>query len=307
MHELARHFMLEHLKEARGRVQAKFDELKPDYDDATLSKLLFRTPLDRTNDDSKLAHLQAIRIHLDYLLEQDPKLVKVDSLHLEFSKSLTLFERFTGMLGTTSGTHGDYFLTSQQLYRDAIGSYKNFVACTYQGDLDFSYIPIKLRLAIEIYFKNMIGFNDAKVEIPQDRKPSIAKDYPLSIAELLKFFSHKKYKKYAKLPIDLEIVRDINYWSNNLVHSGVISFAWQNLAAVDFLDPLFNIQHENGNLSTEGFNYLDLNYKIEDLADDLGRFLSRRQKVTINLSPRMQRPVEGSFYYPAQVGQAILR
>jgi hypothetical protein len=300
MNQLATYFSIDYLKNAKDKVDAKVDELKPNYDEAALSNLLFRTPLDKTNDNSTHAHLQAINTHLNKFFreDEDPRLVKRECLCLELSKSITLFDHLTNLLGIDGGMYGDNFIASQNFYLDAISSYKNYVPSFYQGDINFSCIPLKLRLAIEVYFKNIIGYEYSKQEILTGKRKGKTLDYPLSISDLLRFFSDKKYKKYVKLPINIEIVKDINYWSNNLMHTGVISFAWQNLTAIELLHPLFYTKHENGSLSIDGFNYLDLNQDQQALAKDLNIFLSdNHKKVDVQLFKHGKKPREGMFYY----------
>jgi hypothetical protein len=164
--------------------------------------------------------------------------------------------------------------------------------------VNFSCVPIKLRLAIEIYFKNMIGHIGSRQEFLVGKRKGEICDFPLSIADLLKFFSNKKYKKYANLPVRIQTVMDINYWSNNLIHTGITSFAWQNLLAMDFLAPLFRVKHENGDYSLEGFNYRDLRYGQQDLGRDLSNSLSdTRKRVTVGLLRIEEMPIEGMFYF----------
>jgi hypothetical protein len=168
--------------------------------------------------------------------------------------------------------------------------------------MEFACIPLKIRLAIEIYFKNMIGYVSAEQTYLSGPRAGETLPYPLSISDLLKFFEYKFYKKYIKLPIEISILRDINYWTNNLMHTGVISFAWQNLTAIDLLHPLFYTKHENGTLHIEGFNYLSPDYELNALEKDLNKFLSTKTKrVYVKLLDIQDTPIEGAFYFPRKV------
>ncbi|MEZ8154513.1 hypothetical protein ACED23_26005 [Vibrio splendidus] len=265
------------------------------FEEKELSRNLFRLALDPNNDSSKKAHLQALNNQLTEIFQND--YLKTEVVFTEFSKSITLFDQLTGFLSMTGNTYGANFIASQNLYRDAISSYSKHIPNLHQGDLDFAYIPMKLRLAIEFYFKNMIGFICAKKTALTGRNKGTVSDYPLSISEILRFLSHKKYKKYVTLPMRISTVRDINFWSNSLVHTGITSFSWQSLTAIDLLRPLFYTKHENGMIHIEGFNYLNLEFTQEDLNKDLNQFLSNRfSKVEVVTYQRSDKPIEGAYY-----------
>lgn len=291
------------MQAVREKVNEKHDELKPSFADLVLSNLIYREQLDPKNQELVAAHIQSIKRQLDRLYNED--YFKTDEIFLEFSKSITLFDQFTKILQIEGGTYGDNFIASQNFYLDAVGSCKSHVPNFYQGSMEFACIPLKLRLAIEIYFKNMIGYISSSQEFLTGKRKGKVTLYPLSIADLLRFFSHKKYKKYCKLPIDIEILKDINFWSNSLVHTGVISFAWQNLEAVELLKSLFYTNHENGRIHIEGFNYLSPDFSQDDLEKDLNEFLSNYSRnVSIKLFPFSEKPIEGAFYYPRNITSA---
>lgn len=297
MGQLIKSIRTDFMQSVKESVEQKYNEIKPSFTDSELSNLVYRGQIDPENKDFIGAHTQSIKRQLDRLYSED--FFKVDEIFLEFSKSITLFNQITQAFEIDGGTYGDNFIASQNFYLDAVGSCKIHVPNFYQGSMQFSCIPLKLRLAIEIYFKNMIGYRSSSQEFLLGKRRGDVTLYPLSISDLLSFFSHPRYKKYCKLPMDIEILKDINFWSNSLVHTGVISFAWQNLEAVALLKPLFYTQHENGGIHIEGFNYLSPDFGQEDLEKDLNNFLSNKsRKVSVKLFPFSDKPLEGAFYYP---------
>lgn len=285
------------MRAVKEKVDAKYDEVKPSLSDSELSKLLFRGQLDPNNDKLISAHIQCIHKQLNNIYNGD--YYRKEEVFHEFSKSITLFDKLTSTFDIDGGVYANNFIVSQNFYLDAISSCKKGVPNFYQGDMGFACIPLKLRMAVEVYFKNMIGYESSKQKVLYGRNKERVNPYPLSIADLLRFFTHRDYKKYIKSPVDLKIISDINYWSNHLVHTGVVSFAWQNLEAIDLLKELFYTRHENGGIHIEGFNYLSPDYNQHDLAADLGKFLSNdRIEVGINLIQFTKKPIEGAFYYP---------
>lgn len=300
MSQLAKLIQMDFMQTVKEKVDEKYNEIKPSFTDLELSSLIYRGQLNPNNKDLIAAHTQSIKRQLDRLYSED--FFKVDEIFTEFSKSITLFDQFTKTFKIDGGIYGDNCIASQNFYLDAVGSCKSHVPKFYQGNMDFACIPLKLRLAIEIYFKNMIGYISSSQEFLLGKRKGDVTLYPLSIADLLSFFANKKYKKYCKLPIDIEILKDISFWSNSLVHTGIISFAWQNLEAVELLKPLFYTKHENGSIHIEGFNYLSPDFSQEELEKDLNNFLSNRsRKVSVKLFPFSEKPIEGAFYYPRNI------
>lgn len=278
-------------------VSDKHDEINPLFNDVELSELVFKSRLGFGDPRSISAHVQCIHTQLEKIYRAE--YYKRDEVLREFSKSITLFDRLTGALCIEGGVIGDNSIASQNFYLDAVASCRNWVCNLYQGDMSFSCIPIKLRMAIEVYFKNMIGYKSSEQEILKGIKKGNIISYPLSIADLLRFFMDKKYKKYIEPPVDLRVVQNINYWSNHLVHTGVISFAWQNLQAIDLLEGLFQTRHKlDGRMNMNGFNYLSRNFNQKDLVEDLNIFLSNdKRKVFITCYEFSEKPVEGEFYF----------
>lgn len=291
---------MDFMQNVKYEVDRQHEKIKPSFTDLELSKLIYREQLNPNNEKLIAAHIQSIKRQLDRLYTED--YFKTDEIFLEFAKSITLFNQFTETLQIDGGTYGDNFITSQDFYLDAVSSCKKHVPNFYQGSIDFACIPLKIRLSIEIYFKNMIGYLSSSQKLLTGRRKGEVTLYPLSISSLLRFFLDEKYKKYCELPIDIEILKDINFWSNSLVHTGVISFAWQNLEAVELLNSLFYTEHENGNINLEGFNYLSPNYSQNSLEKDLNNFLSNSKKeVSVKLYSFSEKPIEGAFYYPRKI------
>lgn len=297
MRDFVKAIHIMNLFEAKKKIDA-IDTHDCFQDDEAFSKALFRGNLYQDEGTVISAHLKALKIQLEKVLNPTYEIYKEEAVHLEFCKGITTFDQITKSIGLNGGTQGDNYIASQNLYLSAISAFRQYMPNLYQGDLELSLSPLKIRLAIEIYFKNMIGFIDAKTEHLVGKRKGQIKPYPLSIADLLRFFSNSKFKKYAKIPMSISIIKDINYWSNNLVHTGIISFPWQTMTAFDLLKPLFYTQHENGGWHLEGFNYLDLNYSQEDLVSDLNSFLSsHHSKVEVRCIKRTTRPLEGAYYY----------
>ena len=299
MNQISKLLLTNSMQAAKEKVDEKYNELKPSFTDSELAHLIYKNHIDPNNKELTSAHIQSIKKQLDRLYSEENF---KDEIFLEFSKSITLFDQSTKALQLVAGTYADQFIASRYFYLDAIGSCKVNVLNFYQGSMEFACIPLKLRLAIEIYFKNMIGYISSSQEFLSGASKGKTTLYPLSISELLNFFSHKKYKKYCKLPIDIEILKAINFWSNTLVHTGVISFAWQNLGAIQLLQPLFNKMHEDNRIHIEGFNYLSPKFSQDDLEKDLNSFLTNSsRKVNIKLSSFSKKPFEGAFYYPRNI------
>ncbi len=292
---------LETLNEAKDKLKSNFSDRISSFSEKELSKKLLKEDLDKNNQASINAHLQSLNSQLDKILNKNSSHLKHEVLYFEFAKGITLFDMITGVFDLRAIIRGANYISSQHFYKNAIGSYTKNVLCLYIGGLEFSCIPLNLRLGIEIYFKNLIGYTVAyKTNLTGKYKDKV-NVYPLSISEILKFFSHKKYKKYIRLPMDINIIRNVNYWSNNLVHTGITTFPWQSMSAIDFLKPLFYTSHENGHLHIEGYNYLNLEYTQDNLNSDLNKFLSNNfRKIEVITAKRDDNkpPFEGAYYYP---------
>ncbi len=305
MCDLGTVFQTKFLLDAKEKIDANFKALPSSFEDEDLSKLIFRGQLD--NIDVINAHIQAIHTQLGKITGDESYYLKQKEIIIEFSKSITLFNKITNSLSIDAGVFGDNFIASQNFYLSAVSGFKKHVPNFYQGDMEFSCIPLKIRLAIEIYFKNTIGYVSSEQQYLSGHRKGETSPYPLSISDLLKFFNHEDYKKYLQLPplIKIEVLRDINYWTNDLMHTGVISFAWQNLTAIDLLHPLFYTKHENGAIHVEGFNYLSPEHDLKALEVDLNAFLSNRtKKVCVKLLDIKDKPIEGAFYFPRKVKNA---
>ncbi|KHS76247.1 hypothetical protein RC79_06565 [Pectobacterium brasiliense] len=253
------------------------------------------------NDDFRVknkklisAHLQALHTQLQKILSPElESTFKIEGLFVEFAKGITIFDHITKTLEMQGGTYGDNRVFSNNFYYDASRAIQKRPHPFYQGDLEIACIPMKLRLAIELYIKNMIGFKGAK------KKNRIGKvvNHTVKISELLNFFQDKYFIKYVNLPVSIDTLKVINTWSNKFIHSGVIPLPWQSLTAIDMLYPLFNIWRDDKEFSLNGFNFINLNHSQDEMLKDLNLFLSEKSKsiITVELSPRCERPFEGVY------------
>ncbi|WP_447878459.1 hypothetical protein [Serratia fonticola] len=297
MRELIRFMDLSFLNEARDNCNKKSDYLDRKLTELEFSKNLFRIPLDKKNYKSISAHLQSLHKWLNDILDEEKnKNYKTDQLYIEFKKNISIFDNYTNVLGMTGYIQADNFITGNSFYRDAVASYMKPIPQFYIGDYDIACIPIKLRMAIECYIKNMIGFISAKQIILNGKKKGKESDYVISISKLLQFFQDDEYKKYANLPVNPSILQDINYWANSFMHTGVTLFPWQSLSAIELLEPMFKHWNESKKFSLHGFNSLNMEHSFNDLVKDLNTFLSSdHKKVEITLLPRSKYPTEGVY------------
>ncbi|WP_410737950.1 hypothetical protein [Citrobacter portucalensis] len=257
-------------------------------------KYVFNNDIRINNKKLISAHLQALHTQLKKILSPELETTfKTEGLFVEFSKGITIFDHITKILAMQGGTYGDNTVFSNNFYYDASRAVQKMPHPFYQGDLEIACIPMKLRLAIELYIKNMIEFKGAK------KKNKKGKDinYTVKISELLDFFQDKRFVKYANLPVSIDTLKVINSWSNKFIHSGVIPLPWQSLTAIDMLYPLFKIWSNNKEFSLNGFNFINLNYSQDEMVKDLNLFLSEKSKslITVELYPRCERPFEGVY------------
>lgn len=265
-----------------------------------LSDYLFRRDVSNGDKSVISAHLTTIENQLEKILNPENEHFKHEGLFLEYSKGITRFNDLTKSIPVEGRTLADNMIISQHFYQSARSAYMA-ASVRYQGNLDISIIPIKLRLAIEVYFKNMIGFSSAKITYLKGRRKGEESNFPLKISQLLSFFADIRYKKYANLPIPISILKDINSWSNKLIHTGFISYPWQSIAAVELLEPLFKTHLENDNWNLEGFNYLNLDFTKNQLTKSLGEYLSNSTaSVVVDCFERSERPIEGCYYSPGR-------
>jgi len=101
MNHLATLIEMDFMRAVKEKVDAVYDEVKPSFEGEKLSKLIFRGQLDRKNIEVTHAHIQVIHDQLDRLYASD--FLKTKAVLLEFSKSITLFERITNSLGIDGG------------------------------------------------------------------------------------------------------------------------------------------------------------------------------------------------------------
>lgn len=152
------------------------------------------------------------------------------------------------------------YISSQDFFLNAKFAYfsKKYYPSTTGRSFNISAMPTLIRQAIEIKIKEIIGiFHITK-------KDGSFKFIPIS--QLIDFII--KDKKYFNLPINIEVLKYINTWTNTFTHSGIAPFIWQSLEAIDTIEKLFSIK-ENESISINGFKFRKNNIIIEELKKDL--------------------------------------
>lgn len=149
----------------------------------------------------------------------------------------------------------DFFLNakfayfSNKYYPDITG--RNF---------NISAMPTIIRQSIEIKIKEILGI------IHITKNDGSFKFIPIS--KLIDFIVEDK--KYFNLPLNAEVLKYINVWTNTFTHSGITPFIWQSLEAVDAIEKLFSIK-ENESINIEGFKFKNENVEIKELKEDLDK------------------------------------
>ncbi|UYM16213.1 hypothetical protein [Endozoicomonas euniceicola] len=273
---------------------------EPEYfANPTNASILFRKNISKKSTRVIDTHHQAIFNCVKNILEKNDSYRYDNLLITEFARDITTFDCLTESLKLKSKTYADRYLTSSDIYMDAQSAYRGPIVKSYTANFDFALLPMKLRLAIEVYFKNMIGFIKAEYKIKKGHKKNKTGDEQIQISQILNFFSEDENKEFANLPVDILLIKYINFWSNSFVHSGIISLAWQGLTAVELLSPLFNSNNHDGRIDINGFNYINLSKTEIELQSKISRYLSTDFKdVNILLEKRRARPIEGSYAKP---------
>ncbi|WP_157037510.1 hypothetical protein [Erwinia piriflorinigrans] len=284
------------LEEAKEKCEHEKNSqlLNKELTDTEFLKHIFSDDLNSKNKEIISIHLQALHTHLKKILSPESEnTFKTEGLYVEFAKGITIFDGITKTLEMEGGTYGDNTVFSNNFYYDASRAIKKMPHPFYQGDLEIACIPMKLRLAIELYIKNMIEYKGAKKKYKKGKE----RNYSVTIAELLGFFQNEKFNKYVDLPVSINTLRSINTWSNKFIHSGIIPLPWQSLTAIDMLYPLFSIWNDDRNFSLNGFNFINLNYSQDEMLKDLNAYLSEKSKmpITVELYPRCEHPFEGTY------------
>lgn len=122
MNQIATLINMDFMQAVKEKVDEKYGEINPSFEDSQLSRLLFREQLDPKNIELTHAHIQVIHKQLNRLYSDE--FLKVEAIFLEFSKSITLFDSITRILEIDGGVCGDNFIASQNFYLDAISSCK---------------------------------------------------------------------------------------------------------------------------------------------------------------------------------------
>lgn len=106
------------------------------------------------------------------------------------------------------------------------------------GDVfDIYSIPFKLRIALELKLKTIIGFESCT--ITQNGKKTTSKELPFTntLNRLIKI-------NCLKTPCSLQNIQNIYQWACNFCHTGEKEYIWITMKALDLVSPLFLYQEQ---------------------------------------------------------------
>lgn len=152
------------------------------------------------------------------------------------------------------------YISSQDFFLNAKFAYfsKKYYPEVTGRNFNISAMPTLIRQAIEIKVKEIIGI----IHIEQSN--GNFKFIPIS--KLIEFIMDDN--KYFNFPIDIQILRHINTWTNSFTHSGITPFFWQSLEAIDLIENLFSIKQGKA-INIEGYKYRKDDFQLSELKDDL--------------------------------------
>lgn len=178
----------------------------------------------------------------------------------------------------------DHYVPSIQFFLHAKFSCftnKNIIETTNRNFL-FSSMPTLIRQAIEIKMSGMIGLEGVTNTNGGFKLVGISK--------ILDFFNDEG-KNFLNLPLPIATLTAINSWTNGFTHTGVTTFCWQSLEAIDLIEPLFEIKDkESRACCINGFSYIAEGISLETIKDAL----DKKFDATFNLNIRS---IEGSRKY----------
>ncbi|KPD14764.1 hypothetical protein ADM96_37535 [Burkholderia sp. ST111] len=142
-------------------------------------------------------------------------------------------------------------------------------------------IPHKLRLAIELKLRSMIGFAKAEIIDRDNHRREVG--FPTSL--ILEAFAKSEV---AEFPCDPLEIKKIYEWACKFSHTGKSDFIWIHLSALGYLSLLFDNQNSTSIISAgvTVYNYLKSGKDLPDLEAELNRFL-KKKNIGIMLLPEL--------------------
>ena len=182
----------------------------------------------------------------------------------EFILDISLFDQETGAVDWDTIVDSPNRFSSMEFFLNAKFAYTdNYRPIPLNGRrFLFATTPTLVRQAIELKIKSMLG-------IKSIINRNTTKAASVAISDLLRFL--RENPKIAKLPVDVQTLIAINKWANGFTHTGITSYAWQSLEAIDFIEPMFAIKNDEI-VNLEGFNYLNKEYSKQQLKRQLEKF-----------------------------------
>ncbi|MEQ9767655.1 MULTISPECIES: hypothetical protein [Pectobacterium] len=160
-----------------------------------------------------------------------------------FLDDLVQFATFNGIdLGMNLMSFGQTRIAENAFYHLAVSP---LLPSTYEtidqvaGQVFDTYsIPFKLRVALELKLRTIIGFE--KYEVLQDEK-AIRVSHELPVSHLLKGL---KEIDCLELPCSLDNIKNVYQWACNFCHTGEKEYLWLTMKALELVSPLFIYQEQ---------------------------------------------------------------
>lgn len=162
------------------------------------------------------------------------------------------------------------YISSEQFFLNAkfaVFSKKAIVSST-SRDMFYSLIPTLIRQAIETKIKNSLG-----IESIEPRGTII------SISNYIKFI--KNNKELFCFPVSMDSLSVINKWTNTFIHTGVTSYIWQSMEAIDIIEPMFTSYDENKRFNLNGFYYHNEGVTLNKVEEEINKYFLKKSKKII--------------------------
>ncbi|WP_157214332.1 hypothetical protein [Pseudomonas sp. GM18] len=245
------------------------------------------THLFKSNQDENwvIAQCQSIEHQLKRLIHDNAYTLEPEKISRELITDISIFNQHHKVFSWDVGIHAQNYLTSMEAFLNAKFSYANYVPASTSGRT-FKVIstPAQIRFAIEFKIKNMLRILDHTYS---DGSSSI-----IQISELLNFC--EKNSHLFTFPISITALKELNKWSNNFIHSGVFSYYWQSLQAIEIIEPMFSIK-DSKSIHLEGFNYLAPGIESPALKEELEKHFNHKKKKTMTFHI-CDTPLEGRTF-----------